>query len=100
MNITNMSFSGPETRLTFSEERRYNMEIPLQVSFPTKVWNKSSRPWRDVSFTIYARKRINFQFLLNSPKSDNIYHFPIDFEPNGIPLGSKLNEKRQIQPNC
>ena len=29
------------------------------------------------------------QFLINQSKSDCFYHFPIDFEPNGIPLGFK-----------
>ena len=28
------------------------------------------------------------------PKSDFIYHFPIDSEPNGIPFGSESIEKR------
>ena len=31
-----------------------------------------------------ARVEIGFQFLLNQSKSDCIFHFPTDFEPNGI----------------
>ena len=41
-----------------------------------------------MSIKRHTHIEIDFQFLLNQPKSDCIYHFPIDLEPNGNPLGS------------
>ena len=34
--------------------------------------------------------------MLNLPKTDRIYHLPIDFEPNGIPFGATY---QSVQPN-
>ena len=42
-----------------------------------------------------------FKILLNPPKSDCIYHAPIDLEPNGCPFGSKRISLKYIYPlNC
>ena len=40
----------------------------------------------------YTRTEIDFQFMLNQPKLDCIYHFQTILEPNGMPFGFKSIE--------
>ena len=47
--------------------------------------------WRD-----FWLRGIDFWFWLNKPKSDCMYHFPIDLEANEIPFNSKSIGKLKI----
>ena len=42
-----------------------------------------------------TQREIDLWFVLNSPKSDCIYHFPVDFEPNGI-LFHSYNTRKEF----
>ena len=44
-----------------------------------------------VTAAISRHSQIEFRFLLNQSKSNCIYRFQIDFEPNWIPFGSQSN---------
>ena len=61
--------------------------------------------WHILSFFPIKNGRQSNDFLnsfsnlhtLNQPKSDCIYHFPMDLEPNGIPFCSKSIGKCYVQ---
>ena len=43
--------------------------------------------WTRRSYSgLCTRRQTDFWFLLNQPESYPIYHFPIDFQPHGIPF--------------
>ena len=41
----------------------------------------------------YYTQKNHFEILLNQPEIKLYYHFPIDLNPNGRPIGSKSTGK-------
>ena len=54
--------------------------------------------WAGVELSVpRAHSEIFAKSYYINPKSDCIYHFPIDLEPNGRPFGSKSTGKWEVQ---